>query len=276
MRRPFTSAEARERGITRSAIRWGIRTGRYQQLARGVFIKGSEPPTPVELAMASVMAARGVAAFSLAGILYGLDGIELCEPFRANRKAVMVDGYRCADARETLIDLARVLDDLKWEQAFESALRKKLVSFADFNHVCNKRVRRVLELRGDVPPTGSILETYMTQLIRRAPELPAPERQVEVFHPSGTFAGRPDLVWRDPGLFVELDGRQHATQRVYDARRETSVVVATGWLPARFTWYEVVHLPNTTLRRLVDLFELASSGRDPLEIGEITTTRGSY
>lgn len=37
---------------------------------------------------------------------------------------------------------------------------------------------------------------------------------------------------------------------MYDAMRETAVVGATGWLPGRFTWHEVVHLPRHTKRRL--------------------------
>ncbi|MGH9032675.1 MAG: DUF559 domain-containing protein, partial [Acidimicrobiia bacterium] len=59
------------------------------------------------------------------------------------------------------------------------------------------------------------------------------------------------------GLFLELDGQHHEAQPVYDARRETAVVAATGWLPGRFTWHEVVHLPKTTARRLAALAEQA-------------------
>ena len=41
------------------------------------------------------------------------------------------------------------------------------------------------------------------------------------------------------------------------ARRETAVVAATGWLPGRFTWYEIVYVPRTTARRVVGLVEQA-------------------
>jgi very-short-patch-repair endonuclease len=66
-----------------------------------------------------------------------------------------------------------------------------------------------------------------------------------------------DLAWPDLGFFVELDGQQHGGQPVYDARRETAVVAATGWLPGRFTWHEVVELPITTARRLAAVADQA-------------------
>ena len=75
-------------------------------------------------------------------------------------------------------------------------------------------------------------------------------RQLVVSDGNGTVIARPDLSWPGIGLFIELDGQQHEDQPVHDAMRETAVVAATGWLPGRFTWHEVVHLPRTTARRL--------------------------
>ncbi len=37
----------------------------------------------------------------------------------------VIDGYKRTDAVRTIIDLAAVLNDLQWEQVFESALRKR-------------------------------------------------------------------------------------------------------------------------------------------------------
>ena len=69
----------------------------------------------------------------------------------------------------------------------------------------------------------------MVQLIRTVPGLPEPVRQlwIEEAH------ARLDLAWPDLGLFVELDGQHHLGQPVYDARRETAVVAATGWARSR-------------------------------------------
>jgi hypothetical protein len=102
-----------------------------------------------------------------------------------------------------------------------------------------------------------MLETRMVQLARGIDCLPEPTRQREVFDREGAFVARVDLCLPELGLFIELDGQHHEAQPVYDARRETAVVAATGWLPGRFTWHEVVRLPKTTARRLAALAEQA-------------------
>ena len=107
------------------------------------------------------------------------------------------------------------------------------------------------------PATESLLETLMVQLARTVPGLPPPTRQLEVYDSHGNFVARVDLAWPELGLFIELDGQQHKGQPVYDARRETAVVAATGWLCGRFTWHEVVRIPVTTARRLADVVDQA-------------------
>jgi very-short-patch-repair endonuclease len=62
-----------------------------------------------------------------------------------------------------------------------------------------------------------------------------------------------DLAWPELGVLIELDGQHHLGQPVYDARRETAVVAATHWLPARFTWHEVTRVSKPTLRRLLEI-----------------------
>jgi len=170
-------------------------------------------------------------------------------------------------------NLAALLDDRRWEHAFEAALRKGLVSVAEMEESLGvvssarnagaQRIRRVLALRPvRAAPTESLLETLMVQLARDIPGLPPPVRQYTVYDEHGEFIARVDLCWPQLGLFIELDGQQHPGQPVYDARRETAVVAATGWLVGRFTWYEVVHIPRLTARRLRGLVE--QSRRRPL------------
>jgi hypothetical protein len=119
-------------------------------------------------------------------------------------------------------------------------------------------MRRVLAVRPDgAPPTERLLETLMVQLAREVGCLPEPTRQHEIVDSHGAFVARVDLSWPELGLFLELDGQHHEGQPVHDARRETAVVAATGWLPGRFTWHEVVRVPRTTARRLAALAEQA-------------------
>ncbi|MBI2168489.1 MAG: DUF559 domain-containing protein [Actinobacteria bacterium] len=247
---------------------------------RGVYAEGSGEPDLFDQARAGVLAADGVARGALAGVLHGLDAVVLDTPGRRFRGPVTgelnVDGMRCADGLQTLVDLAPTLDDDVWEQAFESALRKRLASVAELEAALpalarartpgTARIRRVLALRPPgAPPTESLLETLMVQLAREVPDLGPPTRQLEVRNGHDEIVGRVDLSWEEIGLFLELDGQQHRDQPVYDARRETAVVAATGWLPGRFTWREVVHLPRTTARRLADL--AGQARRRPLSTG---------
>ena len=259
MRRLFTAAES---GLSSNALRWGEKIGRWRRVQRGVYAEGPDPVTPLDRERAQVLASRSPARGGLAGVLFGLDGVTLdgAPTRRSNVDSIVVGGTPCADARQTLLDLAATLDDDRWEQALESALRRRLVTLAAFDVVPrglpgSRRIRRVLDRRGDVPPTESLLETLMVQLIRTVPALPEPTRQHRVLRADGSFVARVDLCWPRLGVFIELDGQQHKDQPVYDAHRQTAVVIATGWRVARFTWREVVHTPRATARRLAVLVE---------------------
>ena len=168
MRRLFTAAES---GLTKDALQWGERTGRWRRAHRGVYAEGPEPVTALDAARAKVLASTSAARAALAGVLHDLDGVTL-QPSPRKRdqlppdRIVIAGGVPCASPIQTMVDLASVLDDDRWEQA------------------------------------------------------------------------------------LGFDGQHHAGQPVYDARRETAVVAATGWLPGRFTWHEVVQPPRSTTRRL--------------------------
>lgn len=267
MRRLFT-----DEGMTRAALRWGESTGQWRRADRGVWAEGPEDLSQFDRARAAVMATGGVASHHFAGVLHGLDSVRLdgtwvtIPPTASGRRPrvsrrdlpadriVTVAGLKCTDGMQTLLDLVPWLSDAEWEQALESALRKRLTSVAALDDVRALRARRVLERRpAGAPPTESLLETLMVQLARTVPGLPEPVRQLWV----ESANARLDLAWPQLGLFVELDGQHHKGQPVYDARRETAIVAATGWLCGRFTWTEVVHTPRATARRLADLAEQA-------------------
>jgi very-short-patch-repair endonuclease len=288
MRRLFTADEASRRGISRAGMRWRVQNRRWRKVDRGVFVVGAADPTPLERAVAVVIATGGVASDALAGVLLGLDTVVLRGPVatvppassnhRSNvRRRVLpseglttVQGVRCTDGLQTLLDLAAALDDLAWEQALESALRKELTTIEALTNAPSRmpgaaRVRRVLALRPEgAPPTESLLETLMVQLAREVPGLVEPTRQLVIQNRHGAFVARVDLAWLELGLFIELDGEHHKGQPVYDASRETAVVASTGWLCGRFTWTEVTRYRRHTIRRLAELAEQAR--RRPLPV----------
>lgn len=263
MRRLFIGADS---GPTSNALRWGEHMGRWRRVQKGIYADGPEDPTPLDRERAEVMSSARPARGGLAGVLLGLDSVHLDgQPTRRNHvnpnHVTVVAGLPCADAWQTLVDLAAQLDDDTWEQALESALRKGLVTVDDFASLPRvpgiRRIRRVLERRGDVPPTESLLETLAVQLVRHA-GLPDPVRQLRITSRAGTFIARVDLCWPSLGVFVELDGQGHADQPVHDAHRQTAVVVATGWRVARFTWWQVTRTPRWCARQLQSLLQQAA------------------
>jgi hypothetical protein len=277
MRRLFLTRDALDDGVTMSMLKWGVVTGRWRRLGHGVYAEGPEEPSDLDLARARVLTRGDAARGLLAGVLHGLDSVSFREtPARLQRleprSIIAVDGTPCVNGLQTLVDLAAVLDDLVWEQALESALRKGLTTVGALEDALPAlgharvagaaRIRRVLARRpaGD-PPTESLLETLMVQLVRDVPVLPDPVRQYIVHDRHDQFVARVDLAWPHPGLFTELDGQHHKDQPVYDARRETAVVATTGWLPGRFTWTEVTRYPRSTARRLAALAEQAGRPR---------------
>jgi hypothetical protein len=274
MRRLFTADES---GLTTSALRWGETQGRWRRLACQVYVEGGAPPSRLDRERAQVLARGGVARGRLAGVLHGLDRVVLG---RSNQRMLRLDdtdvveagGIRCADGLVTLVDLAATLDDLTWEQALESALRRRLTTINAIETALPllsaaripgvARIRRVLALRPPgAPATGSLLETLMVQLARDVPEVGELVRQYPVWNDHEVLIALLDLSRPDLGFFIELDGEQHKDQPVYDSTRETAVVITTGMLPGRFTWSEVTQLPNTTKRKLAGLVAQAKAGR---------------
>jgi hypothetical protein len=273
--------------MTLSAIRFHVKKGRLTRVIKSVYVQGPARPSPLERAVAVVIATSGVASGCLAAVLLNLDGVRLRgadvtvgatqsgrragvrRRHLATERIVVVNGVRCTNGLQTLVDLAGLVDDLVWEQALECVLRRHWATLAEVERAARgstegaKRMRRVLALRPTgTPATESQLETLMVQLARRVPGLPPPERQFEVRDGRGDRLARVDLAWPGLGIFVELDGQHHADQPVRDIRRETAVVALTGWLCGRFTWDDVTRRPSTTGGRLAAL--AAQGARRPV------------
>ena len=137
-----------------------------------------------------------------------------------------------------------------------------LVTVSELEHLNIGRAKRVLARRPPgAPPTESLLETIALQIARTVPGLGEPVRQHVVRWATGNFIARLDLCWPDDEFFFELDGQHHENQPVYDARRQTAVVAATGWLPGRFTWHELTRTPRSAARRMSDVVEQARRRR---------------
>jgi len=273
---------AAESGLTRGQLRWREQTGELTRVGRKVYRYGPEAASTLDRCLALVLETGAPASGRVAGVLHGLDSVLLEEPevtrtTRSARRAgvrrrslpaervTMVSGFACVDATQTLVDLAGELSDDQWEQALESGLRERLVAVDDLMAAItpapggrppagSRRVRRVLARRPvGAAATGSVLETMALQLCRKVRGLGEPIRQYHVVNRDGRLVAIVDLCWPELGIFLELDGQQHDLQPLYDSRRQTAVVAATGWLVIRLTWDEVVRNPEATRRRLEEV-----------------------
>lgn len=62
--------------LTRDAIRWGEKKGRWTKIIDGVYGEGNARPTPVDRAVAILLLSGGVACGSFAGYLHELVGVQ--------------------------------------------------------------------------------------------------------------------------------------------------------------------------------------------------------
>jgi hypothetical protein len=275
----FTRQQYLDAGHSRSELAWAVKTGRLTRGAHAVYFEGPEPLGAYGKALAQQISSDGQLSSLVAAKHLGLDSIEIPERRvpRLRRTPVTPDliqvkGIWCTAALQVIVDVAPLVDDLTLEQIIESAARKKLLDIGELIDIVPllttsrtagaPRIKRVLALRPPgAPPTESLLETLMVQLARKTPGVPEPIRQVVVNDEHGEFVARVDLAWPDEEAFNELDGESHKHQPIYDAVRETNVVIATGWLPGRFTWTEVRWNPVPTGRRLARFIARARQRR---------------
>lgn len=98
-----------------------------------------------------------------------------------------------------------------------------------------------------------------------AQRLPRPEPQVVVVDEWGNILGILDFVWREPGVFLEVDGRAKYERHrrpgetleqylMREKRREEQICAVTGWVCVRITWADLERplLLARRLRRLLD------------------------
>jgi very-short-patch-repair endonuclease len=172
---------------------------------------------------------------------------------------VVVDGLRCTDGLLTLLELAAVLDAVRWEHALEATLRYRLTTVEEIRTALSAPGRRnlaavalvesVLAVRPpDAPATGSLIETLFIQLARTH-GLPTPERQhcIQISPTKRYFV---DVARPRQRFFIELDGSHHERQRLHDADRLAAIVARTSWTYITLTWHQVVSTPSHTARRV--------------------------
>lgn len=271
----FTAADVISAGFTRGEAQTRRRTGRWENVAPGVWrISGSPRSWRADLwAWSRALGDEAAISHSAAAALHGFDRfpegpLEFTVARSARRRRSTgptvhtssqlalidrstVDGLRVTSASRTVVDLAATrIDDDRLAAAVDSAIRRGASSPTFLR-------RRVQALRGPgragvrrldrllVDSGGhSRLERAFLAIVRRA-GLPRPRVQV-VHRRDGAAFARVDFEWTEQRLVTEVSGqRGHASEaeRAKDACRQNELQ-ADGFRVLEFTTSHVFGQPS--------------------------------
>jgi hypothetical protein len=288
----FTTADAREVGISDSTLSARTLDGRYRRVRPGVYAIAGAPVTEMQRIAAAVASFPALAAVShqTAAELWGMTnrGLRAIEVVttrwdRVHRSDLVVHeslDLLCEDVVQhrgvSVTTPARTVVDLgatnRWlvENALESGIRMSLFTLDDVDAFVRRVARRGRRGVGVIRPllearrrwdsaTESALEDVFRRLVGRA-GLPAPDPQFIVRDRSGAFVCRADFAYRAARLLIELDSEAHHLDRV-TFRRDRSKqnrAVTLGWTVLRYTWWDLVEEPARVCRELrTALFEVS-------------------
>lgn len=287
-----TATQAKDLGLTGSAILHRVRSGRWEPLGTGVYRLVGTERTWAQRLHGLVLASGPVAAAShrSAAALLGIPGFDRAGPvevvtprprrhrdpeYRVHRWRVLppdhltvIEGIPTTRVPRTLMDLAGVLHPARTERAVDNCLAARTATlgslraaFIDLARPGRKGIaimRRLLDERSDgyVAP-ASDLEACFVALIRRH-GLPQPARQVDVGDGDG-WIGRVDFAYLEIRLIIELDSGRHHTSKldVESDRERDRRLRAAGWRIERLTWNDLLAV-GPVVKLLRDL--LAPSG----------------
>ena len=254
---PFAAREIRDVRLTRDRLRLLVARGRVRRVVQGVYVDALVPDSR-ELratAIARVVPAGRVVCGRTAAWFWGVDALAMgahrvlpdvdvmgspgtaalrrsgalgCTGPLPDDDLDVVAGVALTSPARTAADLARLLrrpdalaaldallrlPDLEREQ-----IRAVLDRFVGYRGVVQGReLLAIADARSESP------QESRTRLRCIDAGFPAPELQIEVFDPVGTFVARLDMGWREWLKAVEFDGdKDHSTllqQRRDRARR---------------------------------------------------------
>lgn len=259
-----TLAQATAAGVSPEAVRWRVRTGRWNRISPGVFALAGTANTWRQKTMAAVLVAGpgAVASHTTAAALYDLSccpfkGVEITVPRRRSTRSKLavvhtstqLDSADVASIASipvtrparTLVDLAGHVDKTVLGEALDDALIRRLTTL--------ERLKRRAKVLGGTGRDGtSVLREVLAawaegdmpegvaemRMVRRllANGQPKPFLQYQVRDPTGRFLARLDAAYPEVRVGVEMNGfRWHGTPGAF-ARDPARLrrLAALGWL----------------------------------------------
>jgi very-short-patch-repair endonuclease len=264
-------------GMSSSAIRNRLRTGRLHEVHRGIYAVGRAELGRYGELMAAVLACGPEAQLShgsgaeLWRIRPQAGGpISVAVPGTVLRRRPGIEVHRCQHLRRrfvhripvgdpisVLIDLATELPDEEMEDAVNEADRRELVATPRLRLALDSvpsrpgvgRLRRLLDAQ-TFSRSQTALERRFLALVRAA-NLPLPRSQQRL----GRY--RVDFFWPELGLVIEADSLRHhrtAAEQATDVARDQAHVRA-GLRTLRFTHSQVFHRPAYVQAVLADTLQ---------------------
>ena len=269
-----------------------VTAGRLHRIHHGVFAVGNPRLTSRGELMAAVLACEEGAVISHRSAvgLWGLrenngsPTIDVTAPNRRGRspsgiaahrdgrlsssECTTVDGIPCTTVARSLLDFAGVARPWELRKAVSEAEVLRLLDIDAVRRLIRRhrgrrgvaRLRVVLdEIHPETKRTRSELERLLLDACSKS-GLPRPEVNVKLR--VGNERLEPDFLWREAGLIVEADSRRfHDTYSAFqrDRKREQRLQVA-GWRVSRCTWEQVEREPQTLVRTIRALLDLAADG----------------
>ena len=252
----FARWQLLQRNIDDDVIRQRLNARRWRRVRPGVYRFGTERPTTRQRWMADVLACGPDCG------LGGTSVLELLDIRRvSNRKTVVItsrrgrrkpkdidlrtsrdvefiawDGIPITPLPRALADAARDLDDEQLEAAYEKAVTKWNLPPSLIPR-SNRRLNRLIEDHElGRALTDSDLENRFRTILRRA-GLPMPLSNRDVW--TGERFYRPDFMWPEQMVVVEIDGDVHEGQRHADERRAAQLA-ALGYTLLRFNRLQLI------------------------------------
>lgn len=271
-------------GLSRSAIKRMLCSGRLVLVSEGVYRVGGAPVTREQLLLAACLGAGAGAAVShrSAAALHGLwsspaDLLEITVPpdrspalpgvtahrigDLTSRWITVVRGIEVTTPARTLVDSGAVLPPGAVARMLDRAVGRQITSprevHAAMTAVARRGrtgvgvIRRLLAERLDGPAVESVLQARMLALLRLH-GAPIPVSEHTILDAHGGFVGRADFAYPELKYAIEVDGYEsHSPLAAFrhDRVRQNDIV-DLGWLLHRFTWREVDALSWTVADRI--------------------------
>jgi len=273
MTRPFSTAEAREAGVSPDALR----ARPWRRTFRDVWCHVDLPDTrDTRLAAARlVLPAHAVLCGLTAAWVHGADvrreddldvhvgfpkgrrlrprdGLVVCQETLDEADWVEIDGVRVTTPLRTTFDCMRWLRGTERIVVADALTHAGLVTLQELRTYFSSKRRlrnlRIAELLIDSiePLTESRMETWLRCTLVDG-GLPRPVAQHNIFRADGSFIGRADLAYPEQKVVVEYDGAWHWAQRRDDDRRRTAMRLA-GWEVLVFDAADVFGDPERVVR----------------------------